>query len=285
MKVTRAGRWWAGMVLAMAFAAGPACAGDYTDVTRSVTAKYQATIDDMTRRLTDQTASDAERERYLRERGVANSNLNHNEDAIRDFTAAIDLAPTEVSHYVDRSYTFEKLGRDAEANSDLEFALGLKSADFWAYRGKGSLAMKRGQFDEAANFFGRGLHSARGEETLYGVIWTAMALGRAGRDNWQTLAQNVLDRVQARSWPMPVLQLYAGRISVEELVHAMNAKDARAERDQACEAWYYLGQYHLIRNENDQARAAFEASVATGVQEFIEYFWSQRELTSLRAAK
>lgn len=285
MKAAMARRWWTGMVLAMAFAAGPVWAADYADVTRTVAAKYQATIDDMTQRLTDATASDAERERYLRERGVAHSNLNHNEDAIRDFTAAIDLAPTEVSHYVDRSYTFEKLGRDAEANSDLEFALGLKSADFWAYRGKGSLAMKRGQFDEAASFFGRGLHAARGEETLYGVIWTAMALGRAGRDNWQTLAQNVLDRVQSRSWPMPVLQLYAGRISVDELMHAMSAKEPRAERDQACEAWYYLGQYHLIRNENDKARAAFEASVATGVQEFIEYFWSQRELSAMGAAK
>lgn len=274
-------RWWSGMALAVVCAAGSAVAADYADVTRTVSAKYQATIDDMTARLADTTASEADRERFLRERGVANSNLNHNDDAVRDFTEAIDLAPTEVSHYVDRSFTYEKLGRDAEANADLEFALGLKSADFWAYRGKGSLAMKRGNFDEAASFFGRGLHAARAEETLYGVIWTAMSLGRAGRDNWQSLADNVLQRLQSRTWPMPVLQLYAGKITVDELLHAASAKDPRVERDQVCEAWYYAGQYHLIQGDAAKAREAFDASLATGVQEFIEYFWSQREIAAM----
>ncbi|MFO1321621.1 MAG: hypothetical protein U1F52_18580 [Burkholderiales bacterium] len=278
------GQWWSAAVLAVICMTGSAGAADYADVTRSVAARYQSTIDDMTARLGDANASEADRERYLHERGAAYSNLNHNEEAVRDFSEAIDLAPTEVSHYVDRAYTYEKLGRDAEANSDLEFALGLRSADFWAYRGKGSLAMKRGAFDEAANFFGRGLHAARADETLYGVIWTAMTIGRGGNDNWQTLAGNVLDRVQARTWPMPILQLYSGRITPDEMLHAASTQDPRVERDQACEAWYYLGQYHLIKGESDKARAAFEASLATGVQEFVEYFWSQRELDAMGTA-
>jgi lipoprotein NlpI len=50
-----------------------------------------------------------------------------------------------------------------------------------------------------------------------------------------------------------------------------------------CEAYFYVGQEYLIRNQKDKAQAAFDLALATGATEFLEYDWSARELELLGA--
>jgi len=56
---------------------------------------------------------------------------------------------------------------------------------------------------------------------------------------------------------------------------------SRQRAEQECEAYFYLGQYHVIMGNLGEARRMFQLSVDTGVTNFIEYTASEVELNRL----
>jgi lipoprotein NlpI len=76
--------------------------------------------------------------------------------------------------------------------------------------------------------------------------------------------------------------MYSGQLDPAQAIAAAASPDPRVALGQQCEAYFYAGEEYLIRHEPQQARAAFEAAVATGMTDFIEYDWAVRELEGLQ---
>jgi lipoprotein NlpI len=217
----------------------------------------------------------------FRARAVARNRLLEHAEALADLSHAVDLDPFNPLYYEERATTYLKLREFKQADVDLEMALGLDRTRLGALREKGRLAFYLGDYQEAAHDLIRVARDAEGQAFVYSVIWLDLAIrrGKLDRESRLGLAEQELHDGQ---WPAPLVQMYQGRLDPVGAIAAAAATDPRTTLAQQCEAYFYAGQEYLIRQERQQARAAFEAVVATGMTDFLEYDWAVRELELLK---
>ena len=217
----------------------------------------------------------------FRARAVARNRLLQHAEALMDLSRAVDLDPFNPLYYEERATTYLKLREFKQADVDLEMALGLDSTRLGARREKGRLAFYLGDYQEAAHDLIRVARDAEGPAFVYSVIWLDLAIrrGKLERESRLGLAEQELHDGQ---WPAPLVQMYQGRLDPAGAIAAAAAPDPRTALAQQCEAYFYAGQEYLIRHEPQQARAAFEAVIATGLTDFLEYDWAVRELELLK---
>jgi len=213
----------------------------------------------------------------FRNRGVARNYLLQYPEALQDFSRAVDIDQVNPQYYEDRAITHIKLREYESAARDLDMALGLDSKRASAFREKGRLAFYQKDFYRASQEFSRALQNADGDQVVYAVMWIELAL-RRGDIGGQGPIGVVAAQMQPEQWPGPVVQMLAGQMEPEAAIEAAKGKNPRQTLMQQCEAYFYAGQQYLIRGERDKAKAAFEAAVATGVTEFMEYDWAVQEL-------
>ena len=83
------------------------------------------------------------------EHGVAHYNKGQYEEAISDFTKAVEISPKFAGAYCYRGITYAKKGQYEEAISDYNIALEINSKDIQAYNNRGIAYRIKGQYDEA----------------------------------------------------------------------------------------------------------------------------------------
>lgn len=213
----------------------------------------------------------------FRNRGVARNYLLQYPEALQDFSRAVEIDQVNPQYYEDRAITHIKLREYESAARDLDMALGLDSKRASAFREKGRLAFYQKDFYRASQEFSRTLQNAEGDQVVYAVMWIELAL-RRGDIGGQGPIGVIAAQMQPDQWPGPVVQMLAGQMEPEAAIEAAEGKNPRQTLMQQCEGYFYAGQQYLIRGERDKAKAAFEAAVATGVTEFMEYDWAVQEL-------
>lgn len=213
----------------------------------------------------------------FRNRGVARNYLLQYPEALQDFSRAVEIDQVNPQYYEDRAITHIKLREYESAARDLDMALGLDSKRASAFREKGRLAFYQKDFYRASQEFSRTLQNAEGDQVVYAVMWIELAL-RRGDIGGQGPIGVIAAQMQPEQWPGPVVQMLAGQMEPEAAIEAAEGKNPRQTLMQQCEGYFYAGQQYLIRGERDKAKAAFEAAVATGVTEFMEYDWAVQEL-------
>ncbi|HZP87156.1 MAG TPA: hypothetical protein VFB54_10085 [Burkholderiales bacterium] len=240
--------------------------------------RVEGAIAQLSQRIEGGVAEGAVLAELFRDRGIARSYLVQYAEALEDFNRAIELDQVNPQYYEDRAITYMKLREFKAASTDLDMALGLDSKRSSSYREKGRLAFYQRDFERAAQEFQRALRSGQGEAIIYGAIWLEMAL-RRGKIEGDSPLMHVAAQVDPERWPSPVLQMFAGAAGPEAAIEAATKQaDPRGSLLQSCEAYFYAGEKYLIDGQTDKAKAAFQAAVATGITDFMEYDWSVREL-------
>ena len=79
-------------------------------------------------------------------------------------------------------------------------------------------------------------------------------------------------------WPGPVIALYLGRASPEQVLAATADKNQNRQRELECEAFFYVGQFHLLSGQRPKAAEFFRKAIETGLTDFIEYQSAKVEL-------
>jgi lipoprotein NlpI len=273
----------AALVLILA-AHGAAAAEPGSDLAQTMQAERQQAIERLIGAASAQIESGAIEGRQLaeafRNRGVGRSYLKQYAEALEDFSRAIEIDQVNPQYYEDRAIAYLKLREFKPASTDLDMALGLDRKRTSSHREKGRLAFYQGDFAEAAQEFARAMETGSDEAVVYSAIWLHMALKRGGLPGEAPIGAIAaqLDQLQ---WPSPILQMFSGNLQPDEAIAAAASRDPRVALLQQCEAYFYAGEQYLIRGERDKARAAFEAALATGVTEFMEFDWSARELETM----
>ncbi|MNC90265.1 lipoprotein NlpI [compost metagenome] len=75
--------------------------------------------------------------------------------------------------------------------------------------------------------------------------------------------------------------LYLGRTDINSVMAAATDRDAKIQREQRCEANFYVAHWHLIRNNRDLAVALLKDAQADCPKDFMEYEGAVAELRRL----
>ena len=216
--------------------------------------------------------------RYYSDRADAYDNLGQFDRALADYDRGIRLDPADGSIYYNRGIAYAGAGQYERALVDYDQAIKLNPQDAAAnkYRGQSNFYLAR--YGAAAADLGRAFELGR--DDAYVALWQHLALIRDRRPGESKLRDHAA-KLDANKWPAPVIRMYLGTTTADQLLAAARNADPKTARDQLCEAYFYLGQAALNRGDRGEAARLFQLTVDTGPTTFIEYKAAKAELARL----
>ena len=217
-------------------------------------------------------------------RAEALAEMGDSEASLDDAQSAVMLAPAMARAWSCRGKVMWSLGRFSQAAADFGRALQLDGDAYAAYLQRGQARFYEGRFEPAADDFGRAVGLAADEpQRGHALMWQGWVLKRLGR-SLPAMLQSAAEQPQA-AWPHPTLALLAGTLSAEQLLAEARKADGDARELALVEAWFALGQHHLVNGRAQQARDAFEKTREAGVTRYAEHAAAGFELQRLKSSR
>ena len=191
--------------------------------------------------------------------------------AIDDYTEAARLRPRWSDVYKMRAYAHFAEGKLALAIADLRRAVEYDPKDVGHLTALGLLRLCLGESDVARGNLSRALQFKDDPESM---LLLHIARAQGGRRITEELEANAR-RLRSKAWPFPVVELYLGKRSVSDALAAARTNEEH------CEAQYYIGQLHLLRGSKAEALAAFKHAALVCPKTNIEYGAAAAELKRL----
>jgi lipoprotein NlpI len=207
-------------------------------------------------------------------RATAWANKGDPDRAIADYNAAIRLDPKEASAYGGRAVEWTVKGDYARAITDFDTALGLDPKSASAVLGRGRARFYSGNFKSAVSDFEL---AHKLDANAYTALWLHLARRRGGGQGDDAL-KPYATAAGDNTWPAPVISLYLGRTKPEAVVAASASPNPARQREQLCEANFYLAQWHLVRGERERALPLLKEAQDGCPKHFLEYEGALAEL-------
>jgi lipoprotein NlpI len=193
--------------------------------------------------------------------------------AIADYGEAIRRNPNYTAAYGNHGNALTEQGALDRAIADYSAAIRLDPSGPDAFGDRGRAYFQRGDFAAAAADLAASLRLK--PEDAYGALWQHLAAARVDKDAAaRALAANAA-ALKREAWPYPVIELFLARRSPERTLRAARKPDER------CEAVFYIGEWHLLRDERAEAVPHLKDAAATCPKNFIEYTGALAELRQL----
>lgn len=185
----------------------------------------------------------------LNNRGVVQKNLGQFQKAMQDFSEAIDLNPKQPGKALyNRGITRFFLGQFSESALDLKNFLDLHPEN----------------------------------RSPYTFLWLYLAQKSAGFSAKETLIEN-RSFLSGFSWPGPLLSLHLDELSSHSLLDRVVSSDnERLRLEQLCDAYFHLGEYHLLKGEKTASERWFKMAVDTNMRQLNEYTASLAQLQRMQ---
>jgi lipoprotein NlpI len=212
-------------------------------------------------------------------RGNAWGSKGDPDRAIADYDAAIKLNPKDAASLTGRAFEWTAKGDYPRAIADYDTALKLDPKSSGAVFARGRTRFYSGDFPRAVADFEQAMKLDPNE---YTAMWLYLARKRGNLPNAEEMLDTGTRTLRTGSWPTPVIVLYLGRTDADSVLAASTDQDARKQREQRCEAQYYLAQWHLLRNEADRALPLLKEAQAGCPRDFLEHEGATAELRRLQ---
>ena len=264
---------------ALAYAAG------YDDFTHGLTANlrgdYAAAVTAFTTALAAPDLVAAYKPAAYRGRAVAYLNSDACDKAKQDLDAYDKLRPGEREVNRLRIWLHLCLKDSAGArNAFNSLATGeLTAVDLWDLA---QLQWHYGLYDEATVTGREAFTALRGDDDVSGyvLVWLAVTAQRAGKLDQDEIAADVA-KLKLSDWPKPVIDLYLGKMTPENLQKEAESWRSDKEDAQRCEANFYTAEWHLGRSDQPKATPLLLEVVHSCPIDFIELGAAKVELKRL----
>ncbi|MCE1247828.1 MAG: tetratricopeptide repeat protein [Firmicutes bacterium] len=248
----------------------------------------------------------------LRGRGSTLKAMRKFNPAIQDLSKAIKIDPTYIPVYYERSSCYLRLKQYNKAIADARKMLAIKPNHAIAYYDLGSIYTFSGKYQLAIQNFDLAIKAYPKLGVFYldrGIVYLltgnfkqadydfkkaveldanhpyfqlffGLAEQRTGGDGL-TQFNKVLKENKITRWPRPLYELFAGKITPAQCLGKVESTDNYAMKEQKCEAFFYIGEYYLIKKDKTKAAEYFRKSISTGVDWYYEYYLAKTELKRL----
>jgi tetratricopeptide (TPR) repeat protein len=212
-------------------------------------------------------------------RGNVHRERGELDKAILDYNMALKIKPDFANALDNRGNAYRDRGEPERAIIDYDAALKLRPDDIVAQYNRAHAEAELGRYDVAADDYRRVI--ALAPSNIYPVLLLHLALLRAGKEDSAEIRADA-KRLDRTLWPAPVLALYLGETSPEDVVAvATLGTDDKAARQRACEINYYVGMYHLLHKTRAKAEQLFREAARQCPAGFYERSAALAELKRL----
>lgn len=191
--------------------------------------------------------------------GLAAARRGDDAAALQHYSAALaagDMSPNNVMlAYHNRGNTYQDMGEYRRAIAEYDIAIGLRPAyaEAWFARGRARFAL--GEFPDAVADFAQSLKLDSTD--AYSALWLHLARRKTSPSDAGELSRNA-GKFDRAVWPGPLLGLYLGEGTPQQVRAASARGNAATQKDQACEAAFYIGEYELLRKNMAAAGSLFQ---------------------------
>ena len=238
---------------------------------------------------------------------------------IGQLLSSSDLNPDQRAElYYERGVVFDRVGLRTMARIDFNRALRERPDFAEAYNFIGVYLTQQQDFDNAYDAFDSALELApdydyaflnrgialyygqrpklavedlsefyrRRPEDPYRVLWLYMAEHQVDAQQADKALQRRYKQHAGDEWGWAIVSVFAGQQSEAEFMRQLSAsaKNNRELAERLCEAYFYLGKWHLAQGKKALAESYFKLSMANNVYDFIEHRYAMLELTQLEPA-
>ena len=238
---------------------------------------------------------------------------------IGQLLSSSDLNPDQRAElYYERGVVFDRVGLRTMARIDFNRALRERPDFAEAYNFIGVYLTQQQDFDNAYDAFDSALELApdydyaflnrgialyygqrpklavedlsefyrRRPEDPYRVLWLYMAEQQVDAQQADKALQRRYKQHAGDEWGWAIVSVFAGQQSEAEFMRQLSAsaKNNRELAERLCEAYFYLGKWHLVQGKKELAESYFKLSMANNVYDFIEHRYAMLELIQLEPA-
>lgn len=178
------------------------------------------------------------------------------ERARSDTEHLVKLVPKDPSALILRSWVYGLREEYDDALTDIDAALALKPDRLEYKRDKGLVYWKMGRYDEAAEAF------AQAEVAdPYAVLWLGILSTARNVDDPRFSARAA--KIDLKTWPGPLVALYAGKSSADAVQAAVAAADEDVQDNERCEAAFYSAEWSLRQHDVAGAKALLNTAATS----------------------
>src|SRR5215510_13623432 len=210
-------------------------------------------------------------------RGNAYRRKGDYDRAIENYDEALRLNPKHANALYNRGNAYRHKGDYDRAIENYDEAIELNPKHVDAFSNRGLARFYQGQFAAAVPDLSQALKFT--PTNLYRILLLYLAQARAGSHAQDGLAQATLG-LDLKDWPGPIVSLYLGKVTEDTVFDAVVDIDPAKQRQKRCQAYFYVGQQLLIRQNNSEAAKMFRETLATNATVLFEHEAAQAELST-----
>ena len=226
--------------------------------------------------------TDEQRAQLFYDRGVIYDSVGLRSLARLDFNRALKLKPDLVDAYNFIGIQYTQLQEFNQAYDSFDSAIDLQPDHEYAYLNRGIALYYGGRPLLARDDF-EAFHNGQLDDP-YRVLWLYLAEYEI---NPEQAAKDLLMRssqISDNTWAKSIIDLYLGKLSQGEFIQNLtnNISTNKELSDRLCEAYFYLGKYSQINDQDGSAANFFKLALSTNVFEFVEHRYARLELDLMR---
>jgi lipoprotein NlpI/transglutaminase-like putative cysteine protease len=214
------------------------------------------------------------------DRSSGHSDLGQLEDALRDVNEALRLAPNSAANFACRAEVHFHSGNFEKSVEDYSRAITLGGANPRYFHQRGISEFYAGRLDDAAGDLAKASGIPNYDSQMYSDLWLTWTSQRLGRPVPEAIAKRAAAQPHG-DWPRPALAMLNGHLPPEDVLKLLDSKTGDDRQMALAEAYFYIGQYYLTRNDTEKAREFFAKTRQLGVLIYTEHVAAGFELERL----
>lgn len=193
-----------------------------------------------------------------------------------DCDRAASLEPKDVYTHICRGLTYLAMGDSERANTACDRAIELDPKVAGLYRPCAMAQLQAGSPAKAVTYLDRS--KELDPKDSYTALWREIA---ARRSNAPSTLSDATAKLDMTKWPAPVIRLFLGTTTADEVLHAAEDPDPIKKKGQICEANFFTAEVALQRGVMEEARRLFALALADCPPTFVEAQAAAVELKAL----